>query len=705
MLEKGEIQLNSRQQQILLLLLRSPSPVTLKEISKEIAISGRTVQRELVGLDHFLEAYGLILNKKTGVGLSLEGEEYAREKLLQYLSINQSNKIFSPEERQYILKQLLLTLKEPTKLYYFSTKFNVTEATISNDLLKIEPWFEKHGIKLIRKPGFGVYIEGNEKSIREAIVDLFYQHFSQEQLMEVLSTYSDPSSDKVKLHLSIRNRLLQFIDPDTISKIETVVQKTEGWGYILTDSAYVGLVVHIALAVQRLKNGEIITIAPDAFNSIKDTQEYEAAGKMAEDLDSLLAIQIPYSEIGYITMHLLGAKVKRLHSAPIYTNEIDEYVYHMIQIVENEIRVNLASDSSLIEHLSTHLRSAIHRIKLNMEFRNPLLGNIKEKYPHIFAATNKAATYLEKKLHCRVPEEEIGYLAMHFGAAAVRNEELKNKSYRVLLVCTSGIGTSHLLSAQIEKQFSYIEVVDVVSLLHLSEWIRKNPPVDLIISTVPFECEGQVVVVVNPFLLPQDIQLIEGHLKQLKNLEKGEREIVHTNIEIEDTVQKVNRYGEAMTQLLNHMFICTDSDASTKEEVIKQVAEYVHSRFTEIDSASLAEELRKREEIGALVIEEERLAMLHCRSHLINQMCICLFKVERDVDWEHNTGVRTVLVLLAPKGAPKEHIEIISEVSKALIEDDFVRALGGADMEEAKNQIKSVLGKGYLLKSNALLSR
>jgi mannitol operon transcriptional antiterminator len=153
------------------------------------------------------------------------------------------------------------------------------------------------------------------------------------------------------------------------------------------------------------------------------------------------------------------------------------------------------------------------------------------------------------------------------------------------------------------------------------------------------------------------------------------------------------------------MFICTDSDASTKEEVIKQVAEYVHSRFTEIDSASLAEELRKREEIGALVIEEERLAMLHCRSHLINQMCICLFKVERDVDWEHNTGVRTVLVLLAPKGAPKEHIEIISEVSKALIEDDFVRALGGADMEEAKNQIKSVLGKGYLLKSNALLSR
>ncbi|GAA3331539.1 hypothetical protein GCM10020331_088530 [Ectobacillus funiculus] len=91
-------------------------------------------------------------------------------------------------------------------------------------------------------------------------------------------------------------------------KIETVVQKTEGWGYILTDSAYVGLVVHIALAVQRLKTVRLLQLLQMLFNSIKDTQEYEAAGKMAEDLDSLLAIQIPYSEIGYITMHLFGSQ-------------------------------------------------------------------------------------------------------------------------------------------------------------------------------------------------------------------------------------------------------------------------------------------------------------------------------------------------------------------------------------------------------------
>lgn len=703
MFRKKEIQLNSRQQHILLLLLQSSTPVTLKEISDELEISSRTIQRELSGIDQFLESYRIVLNKKTRVGLFLEGEEEDKKKLFQFLTINQSIKIFSPEERQYLLKQLLLALKEPTKLYYFSHKFNVTEATVSNDLLKIEPWFEKHQIKLIRKPGFGVYIEGSEKSIREAIIELLYQHYSQEQLMEILSSYSQSSSDKMKLELSIKNRLLHFIDPATIQRIEEVVQKTQEWGYMLTDSAYVGLVVHIALAIQRLKNGERITIGQDILDKLKEAKEFQFAGQMAADLSSLLEIQIPESEVGYITMHLLGAKVKRLYSSSLYPNDIEDYVYHMVQIVENEMKLNFTADASLIEHLSTHLRSAIHRIKLNMEIRNPLLGSIKENYSKIFSAARKATAYLEKHLQCSIPEEEVGYIAMHFGAAAVRAEGQKRESYRTLLVCTSGMGTSRLLSAQIEKQLPHVEVVDIVSLLHLDEWIRSKSPVDLIISTVPFESEGKKAVVVNPFLLPQDIQIIESHLKQIKELKKDEPEIEEKGLEIEDTVQKVNRYGEAMVQLLSHTFILPSVHAASKDAVIKKVAEFAKSQFGEGDTGTLEAELREREERGAWVIEEDHLAMLHIRSHAIDRMCICLLRLTHTVDWEDDVHIRTVLVLLAPKDSPREHVEMIGKVGAALVEDDFVQAITSGDMEEARNQMKSVLKKGYLEKTNALL--
>lgn len=699
MFRKKEIQLNSRQQQILLLLLQSTAPITLKEFSDELDISSRTIQRELSGIDQFLESHQIALNKKTRVGLFLEGEEEAKKKLVHYLTINQSTKIFSPEERQYMLKQMLLALKEPTKLYYFSRKFDVTEATISNDLLKIESWFEKHQIKLIRKQGFGVYIEGSEKSIREAIIELLYQHFSQEQLMEVLSSYTQASPEKMKLELSIKNRLLHFIDPATIQKIEEVVQKTQEWGYLMTDSAYVGLVVHIALAIQRLKNGERITIGQEVFDKLKEAKEFEFAGLMAAELSSLLDIQIPESEVGYITMHLLGAKAKRLYSSSIYPNDIEEYIDPMVQIVESELKLNLSADASLIEHLSTHLRSAIHRIKLNMEIRNPLLGHIKENYSAIFRAARKAADYLEKHLQCSIPEEEVGYLAMHFGAAAVRADGRKQESYRSLLVCTSGMGTSRLLSAQIEKQLPHVEVVDIVSLLHLDEWIRSKPPVDIIISTVPFETVGTDVVVVNPFLLPQDIRRIESHLNRVKEPHKDKLKMEEKDMEIEDTVQQINRYGEAMVQLLNHMFTMPHFGAASKDEVIEKVAELARHQG---DTATLAAELREREERGAWVIEEERLAMLHIRSRSIDRMSIYLLQLTAPVDWEDGVSVCTVLVLLAPKDSPREHVEMIGKIGAALADDDFVQGITG-EMEEARNRMKAVLKKGYFEKTNALL--
>ncbi|GIM46731.1 transcription antiterminator BglG [Collibacillus ludicampi] len=702
MLVQGSTPLNSRQQQILLLLLQSSCFTTLKSISDELQISIRTVQRELSGLKEILNEYGLRLNKKSGVGLSIEGDEEAKQSLFQQLSISKSIKIFSPEERQYFLMQLLLTLKEPTKLYYFSRKFNVTESTISNDLMKIEPWFEKHHIKLIRKPGLGVYIEGSEKNIRAAIIDLLYQHLSHEQLMDILSTYTYSLKDKMKLDITIRNRLLHFIDPETIEKIEKIVQRTEQWGYRMTDSAYVGLVVHIALAVQRLKHGEHITIDYDLLEKLKGTQEYKWADQIGQELSTILEIKIPESEVGYITMHLLGAKARRAHSIPVLSY-IEEYVYQMVRIVEKEMKLNLENDLTLMENLVTHLESAIHRIQLHMDIRNPLLSHIKEKYPKIFAAACKAAAFLEQQLQCSIPEEEVGYLAMHFGAAVVRRGDMDRNRYHVLLVCTSGIGTSRLLAAQIEKELPHVQVVGTVSLLNLEDGVKNQRPFDLIISTVPFHYKNYQVVVVNPFLQPRDIELIEEHLR---NLNREKREEMIKNLEIEDTVMKINRYREAMVDLLENIYFVPHVEAFSKEMVIQNAVEYVKNQFTGIQGDLLKEDLLKREKMGAWVLEEDQLAMLHCRSDAIEKSCIILLQLKEKINWgsmEEPIDIDTVLVLLASRNAPKEHIEIMSEISAALIEEEFVSVLKSHHFERIKKQIKLILSKGFLEKTKALI--
>ena len=55
------------------------------------------------------------------------------------------------------------------KLYYYSELFGVSEATISADLEAAEEWFEPFNLKIIRKPGYGISIEGREKDFRLAL--------------------------------------------------------------------------------------------------------------------------------------------------------------------------------------------------------------------------------------------------------------------------------------------------------------------------------------------------------------------------------------------------------------------------------------------------------------------------------------------------------------------------------------------------------
>ena len=47
---------------------------------------------------------------------------------------------------------------------------------------------------------------------------------------------------------------------------------------------------------------------------------------------------------------------------------------------------------------------------------NPILADIRTRYPQIYAASQKAAFWLGKVVGCPIPPGEVGYLAMHFGA-------------------------------------------------------------------------------------------------------------------------------------------------------------------------------------------------------------------------------------------------------------------------------------------------
>ena len=60
----------------------------------------------------------------------------------------------------------------------------------------------------------------------------------------------------------------------------------------------------------------------------------------------------------------------------------------------------------------------------------------------------------------KIPEDEIGYIVIYFIASM---DYLSKNSISVLVVCSTGIGSSKMLRSRLEREFSEIDVKKILS--------------------------------------------------------------------------------------------------------------------------------------------------------------------------------------------------------------------------------------------------
>ncbi len=141
------------------------------------------------------------------------------------------------------------------------------------------------------------------------------------------------------------NRLLNLMDRCIIRKVEaTLTKKLSDLDVNLADSAYIGLVVHISLALQRIKNGENITMDKEFLKELSITEEFKLAKEIVKGMETDFNMDIPVDEVGYITMHIRGAKQRSSsnHKALNLDDiEIMEITNKMIDLAEDEFKISL----------------------------------------------------------------------------------------------------------------------------------------------------------------------------------------------------------------------------------------------------------------------------------------------------------------------------------------------------------------------------
>ncbi|GAB6098159.1 PRD domain-containing protein [Halanaerocella petrolearia] len=206
-------------------------------------------------------------------------------------------------------------------------------------------------------------------------------------------------------------QLVDTVDEEIIGLTEEIIAmvSTE-LDEELNSHIHIGLADHIGSVLSRINEG--IEIANPFLPETKTlySKEYQLAKKAVKMIEDRLDISIPREEIGFITLHIHGARENRGMSKTIkYTTLIGK----MVRLVEEELGLELSYQSLNYARLVTHLRFALERIEQDKINENPLLDNIRSDFTDSYQLAAKLVKLIEEKLDYKVPEDEIGYLAMH----------------------------------------------------------------------------------------------------------------------------------------------------------------------------------------------------------------------------------------------------------------------------------------------------
>lgn len=615
---------------ILSILLEAERPITVSEIAKNIQVSGRTVRNYLNELKEELKKNNITLVKKPSIGVYLDITKEKRQALKSEGKYESKDSYgYLPEyRRNYILKTLFKN-KYTYTIQLFADDLYCSKSTIVNDLVHVQKWLENRGLVLKRKQNQGLWIEGNEKDYRKAMMDLFFEINDNENLNE---NYEIENLD-YRVDFINYKKIKQLFPRLDLITIQNIVRKAEeNLGYMFTDQAFINLITHIAITIERVKNNKEIKMDKEQLNTLTEQGEFEVAKWVVERLETQFNLTFPEAEIGYISLHMLGAKIQ----GNIHDNNYDvllntqnkEYVEiakEIISLAGEILNVELSNDKLLLTALVLHLRPTIVRLKNDLKLRNPILQRIKNEYTSIFGAAWACSSIFKKKLGVLINEDEVGYIAMHLAAAVAR----QSNKIKTIIVCSSGIGTSQLLRTKLQNRFSELDIIATLPLnLINTEIIRQA---DLIVSTIQGIENYKNVVYVSTLLDEEDILKIENTINKTKRSSLKEIEMVNKDCV---SIGKVNC-------VIDEELCFIDNERNDFIEVIEHYGKIMEDKG--YAKKGFRRNILDREKKGSTIIGKG-IAIPHATQEYVNNSKICIVKLNNPIIWD-NQELKLVIIL------------------------------------------------------------
>ena len=616
--------------------------VTPSEAAEALGISVRTLRSHVKQANDDLAgvvSIDLVRNR----GYSVEIQD--RGALDAYLTgAEEQQRDGIPQTREervaYLLNDLLsrstwITLDELSEMLFAS------RSVLTGDLKQVEHTLEAYGLSLARRPHYGVRVEGSELARRLCLAaSMMHGEFKE----AVAKRDACDEDDAALSEFPDQRHLLQVI-------ADTVDSAITGHDFHINAVAYQNLLVHIAVALARIRSGHYMPAETEHVEKIKASREWPVAQDIASKIGAAAGVELPQEEVAYLAIHLAGKQTLWPHSDGednlIISDEVWDVVGEMLDRIWQVFHIDFRADLELRMNLARHIVPLAVRLQYHLQVDNPILADIKTRYLLAWSLAVEADEVLRAHYGATPSEEETGYVALAFALALERQKTAPVKK-SILVVCATGAGSARLLEYRCRREFGeYVDKIVTCDVMHLDQMDLTG--IDYVFTTVPL---GRA--------LPVPVREVAYFFDDAEIA--GMRELLRHGVP-----------AGLLARTFDERLFFPHLPCFTKDSVLHELCEQI--RRVRMVDARLEELVRERERVTATSFGNN-VAMPHPLEPVSDETFIAVALLDKPVVWdERGTTVQAVFLISFARNAGRELDRLFSILAEFFMDEAAVTRL------------------------------
>ncbi|WP_338652561.1 BglG family transcription antiterminator [Sporosarcina psychrophila] len=434
-------------------------PVQLSWFIDMLNLSGRQFQYDVEKINNYLIGEGMspIRISNDRILIPTEVINYWKDNNTDFTT-NQFS--FDQEERVIIILLYTFIRREPLSNFHFQNTFGISKNTVSADVKRVNRFCIDFRVEMRYTREQGYHLKGSEEDKRNLML----------KAISIL---------KVKPHAHEKFTFIfqqqQFENQyDLYQQILKDFEQQYSFTFIeerLDEFIYLLQMIHI-----RQQQQKRVLIYPDTVSFLEKKKAFIVSGLIQQRLGYTTHPE----EVSFLTIQLLG--ICQGEVSPTRTDTLLEITEQIVVSFERYACIQLLDRNKAIETLYLHFKPAYYRMLFKIPITNALLAEIKEEHHDLFTVVKEVLKPIEEMLNIKIPEDEVGFLTLHFGGLLKLDSESQSKVFRALIVCPNGISSSIMLENQLKSlfpQFHWTSSLSSYDFQHLDE-----AKYDLVFSTV-----------------------------------------------------------------------------------------------------------------------------------------------------------------------------------------------------------------------------